>query len=120
METLALYLLKSVTWLTGFALVYLLFLKNERFFEMNRIFLISGILAAYIFPFITVSYKVILPIVSSGQSENALVNAVQNTHYSISKPDFRLMFFCLYLSGVLFVAFMIMRQTNILATQKKH
>ena len=40
MEAFALYLLKSVIWLTGFALVYIVFLKNERFFELNRIFLI--------------------------------------------------------------------------------
>ena len=62
MEALALYLFKSVIWLTGFALVYILFLRNERFFELNRIFLISGILAAFILPFITISYKVILPV----------------------------------------------------------
>ena len=79
METFALYLLKSVIWLTGFALVYILFLKNERFFELNRIFLISGILAALIFPLITFSYRVILPVVSSGQTENAVISAVQNT-----------------------------------------
>ena len=63
-----------------------------------------------IFPFITVSYKVILPVVSDSQSENAVVSAVQNTHVSISRPDFRLMLFYLYLSGLLFVAFMIIKQ----------
>jgi len=41
METFALYLLKSVTWLSGFALVFFLFLKNERFFLLNRIYLLS-------------------------------------------------------------------------------
>ena len=38
MEAFAFYLLKSVIWLTGFALVYILFLRNERFFMLNRIF----------------------------------------------------------------------------------
>jgi TonB family protein len=110
METFALYLIKSVIWLTGFALVYILFLKNERFFELNRIFLLSGILAALIFPFITVSYKVILPIVSDSQAEKDVVSAVQNTPVSISGPDLGLMIFYLYLAGLLFVAFMIVRQ----------
>jgi TonB family protein len=110
METFALYLVKSVIWLTGFALVYILFLKNERFFELNRIFLLSGILAALIFPFITVSYKVILPAVSDSQAENAVLNTVQNTPDSISIPDFRLLLFYLYLAGLLFVAFMIIKQ----------
>ena len=41
MEAFALYLLKSVIWLTGFALVFILFLRNERFFLLNRIYLVS-------------------------------------------------------------------------------
>ncbi len=45
MEALATYLIKSSFWLTGFALVYALFLRNERFFALNRIYLVPGILA---------------------------------------------------------------------------
>ena len=41
MEAFAFYLLKSVIWLSGFALVYFLFLRNERFFFLNRIYLVS-------------------------------------------------------------------------------
>ncbi len=63
METFAMYLVRSVSWLSGFALVYFLFLKNERFFEHNRIFLISGILAALVLPFINFTYRVMLPVV---------------------------------------------------------
>ena len=58
MEAFALYLLKSVIWLTGFALVYLLFLRNERFFLLKRIYLVSGILVALFFPLISVHYQV--------------------------------------------------------------
>ena len=76
MEAFALYLLKSVIWLTGFALVYFLFLKNERFFELNRIFLITGILASFILPFITISYTVILPVPGSSQSEATIANGL--------------------------------------------
>jgi TonB family protein len=112
MEAFALYIIKSVIWLTGFALVYILFLRNERFFELNRIFLLSGILAALIFPIITVSYKVILPVVSDSQSENAVVSAVQNIPVRNTSPDFRLMLVYLYLTGFLFVAFMIIKQSR--------
>ncbi len=110
MEALALYLVKSVAWLTGFALVYILFLRDERFFELNRLFLLSGILAALVFPFITVSYRVMLPAVSDSQAEIQIAGAVQNTTVSISKPDFHLVLLYLYLSGLLFVAFMIIKQ----------
>ena len=110
MEEFALYLVKSVIWLTGFALVFILFLRNERFFELNRIFLLSGVLAAFIFPFLTFSYSVVLPAVSGSQSENAVVSAVQNTPAVSSGPDIRLVLFMLYLTGLLFVAFTIIKQ----------
>ena len=46
METFGLYLLKSSVWLTGFALVYFLFLQDERFFFIKRYYLITGIAAS--------------------------------------------------------------------------
>ena len=58
METFGFYLLRSAVWITGFALVYLLFLRNERFFLLNRIYLIIGIIASVILPLFTVRYMV--------------------------------------------------------------
>jgi len=58
METIALYLVKSVVWISGFATIYYLFLRNERFFLINRIFLMSGIIASLLFPLLTISYSV--------------------------------------------------------------
>ena len=110
METFALYLLRSVAWLSGFALVYILFLRDERFFELNRIFLLSGIMAALILPFITVSYNVVLPVVTDSQSQNAVVSTVQDTTSGISRPDYALVLLYLYLAGLLVVAFMIIQQ----------
>ena len=110
MEAFTLYLVKSVAWLTGFALVYILFLRDERFFELNRIFLLSGIVAAMVFPFINVSYSVVLPVVTDSQSGNAVSVAVQDTTAGISKPDFSMVLLYLYLAGLLVVAFMIFRQ----------
>ena len=46
MEPITEYFLKSMVWLTGFAMVYMLFLRNERFFVLNRIFLITGLIAS--------------------------------------------------------------------------
>src|SRR5665647_987447 len=61
MESLGLYLLKSAVWLTGFALVFLIVLRNERYFLLNRIYLLSGIIASIVFPLYTWHYAVILP-----------------------------------------------------------
>jgi hypothetical protein len=53
------YLVKSAIWLTGFAITFLIFFRNERYFQLNRIYLISGIIASIIFPFYTWHYSVI-------------------------------------------------------------
>ena len=58
MEAFFDYLLKSTVWLSAFAVFYFFLLRNERYFLLNRIFLISGLLAALFFPFITFSYEV--------------------------------------------------------------
>ncbi|TCO08895.1 M56 family metallopeptidase [Natronoflexus pectinivorans] len=60
MNALILYLLKSSLWLSAFALVYYLFLRNQRLFFANRIFLIVGILASIILPLFTFSYPTLL------------------------------------------------------------
>ena len=61
METFGLYLLKSAVWLTGFTLVFLTVLRNERYFLLIRIYLLSGIIASIAFPFYTWHYAVIIP-----------------------------------------------------------
>lgn len=58
MELFASYLLKSAVWLSGFALVYLLFLRKERFFSLKRIYLLGGILISFVFPLLTIHYEV--------------------------------------------------------------
>ena len=58
MEAFFDYLLKSSIWITAFAAIYFLFLRNERYFFLNRIFLITGLLAGLFFPFITFTYEV--------------------------------------------------------------
>jgi TonB family protein len=118
MEALALYLLKSVIWISGFALVYILFLRNERFFFLNRIYLVAGILTSLFFPLISVHYTVVLPVIRNFQPGSAVPGAIQNTVSII--PDLKLILFVLYLSGVLFVLTIIMRQgRSLLRTIKR-
>ncbi|MDO9340856.1 MAG: TonB family protein [Bacteroidales bacterium] len=109
MEAFALYLLKSVIWLSGFALVYFLFLQNERFFMLKRFYLVSGILISIFFPIISVHYQVELSApdvnpVDFTPAGNTILTAVQQL--STNKPfDYRYILLFLYLAGVLFFAF---------------
>lgn len=76
METAGLYLLRSAVWLTGFALVYLLFLRNERFFLLNRIYLIAGIIASVFLPLVTVRYVVEASAVKAGATAGPVTAAL--------------------------------------------
>src|SRR5664280_224239 len=118
MEAFASYLLKSVIWLTGFTLVFFLFLRNERFFQLNRVYLVAGILTSLFFPLISVHYTVVLPEIRNFQTDSVVTGAIQNTVSII--PDLKLVLLVLYLSGVLFVLTIIIRQgRSILRTIKK-
>ncbi len=58
MET---YLLKASAILGIFLLIYQLLLKNETFFRLNRFFLLSGLLAATLLPFVSIEKEVMVP-----------------------------------------------------------
>jgi len=109
METFALYLFKSVIWLTGFSLVFIFFLRNERFFVLNRFYLLAGILSSFILPLVSIHYTVVLPTVRNFQVENAVVSEIQNPGHSII-PDLKQVLLILYMSGVLFVLALIIKQ----------
>ena len=103
------YLLKSVIWATGFALVYHLFLRNERFFGLNRFFLLAGIVVSFIFPFISVHYTVILPVISTLTAETGASitgsPAVSGNFHIIQAG-----LLILYLSGTLAVFLLVLWQ----------
>jgi len=107
MEAITLYLLKSIIWLTGFALIYMLFLRNERFFSLNRIFLISGALASICFPLINWHYVVELPMVLTPEDPNL---PLVNTAISTSESPVLNPLFLAYLSGACFLFFRLIKQ----------
>jgi len=104
MEAFASYLMKSAIWLTGFAIVYFLFLRNERYFMLKRIYLVSGILISLIFPLISFHYQVEIPapVMSQADMSGAGGKAIPVLQQNISgKPfDYRLILLFLYLSGI--------------------
>ena len=52
------YLIQSLLWQVSFLLFYILFLKKETFFRINRIFLIGGLVLSYLFPLIHLPVKI--------------------------------------------------------------
>jgi TonB family protein len=102
MEEFAFFLLKSVIWLASFATVYFLFLKNERFFSINRMFLLSGIIAAILFPFITIRYTVFITELSNPSVDYLSVTGLNGVSVGSKKPDVGEVMFVIYLAGVLF------------------
>jgi TonB family protein len=111
MESVAIYLLKSVIWLTGFALVFILFLRNERFFVLNRVYLVAGILTSFFFPLVSVHYTVTIPVLEKITAEESIFNGIKNSGFS-NTPDFGLMLMVLYLTGVFIVFVMIIKQSR--------
>jgi TonB family protein len=109
MESFAIYLLKSSVWLTGFALVYYIFLRNERFFRLKRVYLISGIIISFLFPLISINYQVEIPDPGINQGSYTTVG---NKAYSIvqqeviDKPfNYHIVLLSLYLSGIFLLSF---------------
>ena len=111
MEQFALYLLKSSVWLTSFAIVFLLFLRNERFFLVNRIYLIAGILTAFIFPLVSIRYTVYLPaIMANNVSGN--ITSIDSSNKESLVSGLSVGLILLYISGALFITFHILKQSR--------
>jgi len=110
MEAFAFYLLKSVAWLSGFTMVFLLFLRNERFFNLNRWFLISGAIVSLLFPFMTVHYTIILSAPGTLQDGSAILSGVQPS--GNIKINFTEALLTIYATGALFVLFLLIKQSR--------
>lgn len=109
MEAYALYLLKSSVWLTGFAAIYFLFLRNERFFVLNRIFLIAGIVFSVVFPFFTWHYTVVFPMMPTINVDEPQVQAI-----GVVKESFQAKYLLLYIYilGALYLIYRLIKQTS--------
>jgi len=108
MEALALYLIKSTVWLTGFALVYLLFLRNERFFLLNRIYLVTGIVVSIVFPLFTWHYTVMMA--NAPTVEVSGLQMIGTADIMEPFPTQAILLY-IYLAGALYLLFRVTRQT---------
>lgn len=107
MEAFGLYLVKSVVWLAGFALVFFLFLRNERFFLLNRIYLLTGILVSFLLPLVSVHYTVIMQVTQLVQTGNPTTGIIEPSGSSVE-----MMLSVIYLTGALFVISLICKQSK--------
>lgn len=108
MEALGLVLLKSAAWLTGFALVYLLVLRNERYFRLNRLYLLTGIAASLLFPFYTFHYTVVIPSIQTG---SAMVDELIPMGVISEETTALPFYFWIYLAGITVVLLRLLFQT---------
>ncbi len=112
MESLGLYLLKSAVWLTGFTLVFLMVLRNERYFQLNRAFLLSGIFASIVLPLYTWHYAVILPSLPAPEISFPELSEQPFITTPVTAPSTGIPFYWwLYGIGIAFLAFRLMWQT---------
>ncbi|MGB8492223.1 MAG: TonB family protein [Bacteroidales bacterium] len=106
MEAFGLYMLKSAIWLTGFAVVYFLFLQNERFFRLKRYYLVAGMLASVLLPLVTIRYNVEVPVpqVAQGSIDQAVPAGISPAAAG-QAFDFWYFLLFLYLTGLAFFTF---------------
>ncbi len=98
MEAFLIYLCKASGILGLFYLVYWLFLTKETFFEANRHFLLAGILAAFVFPLISITrYITVTPVVYSNLQPSGTTSVLVE---STTPLDWKWICLAVYLVGV--------------------
>jgi len=114
MEAFMIYLLKSSGILSLFYLVYQVFLKNETFFQVNRHFLLIGVFAAFVCPFIVINNYVEITATPFTAANSSAVNS----SFEISQSSFnwQQLLYAIYGTGILFLALKFVLQ--ILAIRK--
>ena len=119
MEPFAGYLLRSVVWLTGFSMIYFLFLRNERFFRIKRFYLLAGMVASFIFPLIAFHYKMEMPappaIIPDLVPQTTQASPVSPPFPERSSLDYRYVLLFLYITGIVFLAFRMIKHMKALS-----
>ena len=100
METLFIYLLKASGILAIFYLAYQVFLKSETFYSVNRHFLMAGLLAALLLPFVSITNYVEI----AASPLNLVTDETIAVEATIVDQRFKwvALFFGIYLTGLLF------------------
>ncbi len=116
MEAFAIYLFRSVIWLTGFAVVYLLFLRNERFFLLKRVYLLTGIFVSLVCPLISIHYQVTVPVPAVNTDGILPVSSIpaESPLIPVRSFDYRILLLFLYLTGIIILGYRLARHIFLL------
>ncbi len=120
MELFFVYLLKSSAILLLFLGSYHLFLKKETFFTSNRLFLIAGILIAFVLPFISITKTIYVeptPITAMEFVPGTATVAIASE--AIPKFDWATLLLTLYLLGIAYFTFRLLLQLYTIQSIKK-
>lgn len=112
MEELFAYMFRSFVWLAVFTLVYLVFLRNEKYFVLKRIYLIAGIIVSIAFPFITLHYQIDMAVperVLTDSGPSVISSSVQVNYSPDRSFDYRLILLIIYLTGILLLLYRMIR-----------
>jgi len=100
MKDIIIYIAQVSLFLSIFFLIYKVFLQSTTFFKFNRIYLIIGLISAFILPFIRFSYDV--PILMPLTEANAVTQNTVNTVVSPKNQiDIWTIMSALYLCGII-------------------
>jgi len=111
MDTL-LYILKSASILTLFYLVYRIVLQKDTFFTTNRHFLISGIIASLLFPFLNYTNTIYVdtPVSNTFININNVSSIQPVSETSATLIDIWTIISVIYLIGIVLMSFRFLKQ----------
>ena len=105
MNTITNYLLQMSCWLAAFWMIYVLLLKKETYFRLNRWFLITGLLFSVVLPLFPFTYKVYRVV------QESEVFVVVTSTSTISEPVSKINYWLLaYLLGTVVFTGRLIRQ----------
>lgn len=107
MNALLIYMIKAALYLSGFYVVYRLFLSKDTMYSRNRTYIIFSLISAMILPLITIQTRepLNIPVFGKVLSEIFISGTVNANSSSISDVNALMgykWFFIFYLSGVIF------------------
>jgi TonB family protein len=85
-----------------------MFLRNERYFTLNRIFLLTGMIASVCFPLIRFHYTIEMPVFEAAEVTASQPEVTEVAPEPPHVPDLLPYF---YLSGILYLIFRLLKQT---------
>lgn len=97
MKDVVIYIGQSGICIGIFFLIYRIFLRSATFFRFNRAFLLTGLIASFIIPFIHFSYDIILPISATSFTESSRTSTATETN----KIDIWSLLFSVYIIGII-------------------